>query len=93
MKTEANRLIKAILIIALILSLAPSGSGLTKAKRRFCAVNLIGGGEVKGYFIGATSSRLIVEVEGVRQTINLDHVANILFIVDFKNRRMKDVEP
>ena len=88
-----NNIVKMILIIALLMTLAPLSLAVTKAKRRYCTVNLVGGGAVQGYFIGANSSRLIVEVEGVRKTIKLDHVTNILFIVDFKNQRMKDVEP
>ncbi|HEX8493213.1 MAG TPA: hypothetical protein VF658_10265 [Pyrinomonadaceae bacterium] len=88
-----NNIVKMLLIIALVLTLAPLSLAVTKTKRRYCTVNLVGGGAVKGYFIGANSSRLIVEVEGVRKAINLDHVTNILFIVDFKNQRMRDVEP
>lgn len=86
-------IIKVILVIALTLSLAPSGLAVTKAKKRSCTINLVGGELVKGYFIGANSRQLTVEVDGVRKVINLDRVANILFIVDFKNRRMNDVEP
>jgi hypothetical protein len=93
MKTEANYIVRVIITIALMLSLAPLSFAVTQAKRRSCTVNLIGGGAVSGYFIGANSSRVIVEVDGVRKTIKLDHVANILFTVDFKNRRMRDVEP
>jgi hypothetical protein len=93
MKTEAKNIVRVIITIALIISLAPLSFAVTQARRRSCTVNLIGGGAVSGYFIGANSSRVIVEVDGVRKTINLDHVANILFIVDFRNKRMKDVEP
>lgn len=88
-----KHIIKVILIVALTLSLAPFCPAVTKARKRSCTVNLIGGEMVKGYFIGANSRQLIVEVEGVRKTISLDRVANILFTVDFKNRRMNDVEP
>lgn len=89
-----NYIIKAAFIIALVFSLAVvSPVATAKAKKRYCTVNLVGGGSVAGYFIGANSRQLIVEVEGARKTINLEHVANILFIVDFKNQRMKDVEP
>lgn len=86
-------IIKVILIIALTLSLAPFSLAVTKVRKRYCTVNLIGGELVKGYFIQANSSRLVVEVDGERRTINLDRVTNILFTVDFKNRRMNDVEP
>jgi hypothetical protein len=88
-----KHILKVILIIALTLSLAPLSLAVTKAKKRYCTVNMVGGELVKGYFIGANSRQLIVEVEGVRKTINLDRIANILFTVDFKNRRMNDVEP
>lgn len=92
-RQKLKYIIKAILILALTLSLAPLCPAVTKVKKRYCTVNMVGGELVKGYFIGANSRQLIVEVEGVRKTINLDRVANILFIVDFKNRRMNDVEP
>jgi hypothetical protein len=88
-----KHIIKVILIIALTLSLSPFSLAVTKVKKRSCTVNMVGGEMVKGYFIGANSRHLIVEVDGVRKTINLDRVTNILFIVDFKNRRMNDVEP
>ncbi len=88
-----KHIIKVILIIALTLSLAPSGLAIAKIRKRYCTVNLVGGELVKGYFVGANSRQLTVEVDGVRKIINLDRVANILFTVDFKNRRMNDVEP
>ena len=80
-----------------VLAVAPLVAGLaapSKAKKRTCTVYLVGGAEpVQGNFVSATSTQLIVEVEGVRRTLKLDHVANIVFVVDFKNRRMENVEP
>ena len=84
-------IIKAALV--LVLTLAVFGVAAAKTRKRYCTVNLIGGGLVKGYFVGANGSQLFVEVDGVRKIIKIDHVANIVFIVDFKNQRMKDVEP
>lgn len=83
--------IKTALAIVLVLTALTTVGA--KDRKRSCTVNLVGGGSVQGYFIGANSKQVIVEVNGARQVINLDHVTNILFIVDFKNRRMKDVEP
>jgi hypothetical protein len=82
-----------LLVIALVFTLADSSPLSARPRKRYCTVNLVGGGLVKGYFVAANSSRLIVEVDGARQTIMLDRVANILFIVDFKNQRMEDVKP
>jgi hypothetical protein len=83
--------IKISLLVVLILApLAFSSSARTRTRKRTCTVNLVGGDFVRGYFVGANSRSVTVEVDGVRKTINLDHVTNILFIVDFKNRKMEE---
>ncbi|HEY0078711.1 MAG TPA: hypothetical protein VGB73_08695 [Pyrinomonadaceae bacterium] len=84
------------LVLFVALAATPLAVGITasKAKKRSCTVYLVGGGDaVHANFISATSTQLIVEVEGARRTIKLDHVANIVFVVDFKNRRVENVEP
>jgi tagatose-1,6-bisphosphate aldolase non-catalytic subunit AgaZ/GatZ len=82
-------LINLVLLIALIAApLTSVGLAATKSKRRQCTVYLVGGEIVQGGFVSASSAQMIVEVEGVRKTIKLDHVANIVFVVDFKNRRV-----
>jgi hypothetical protein len=78
------------MVIVLIFALTAFSSAQTRTRKRPCTVNMVGGDLVKGYFIGANSRSVTVEVEGVRKTINLDHVTNILFIVDFKNRKMEE---
>ncbi|HEX8707918.1 MAG TPA: hypothetical protein VF723_06610 [Pyrinomonadaceae bacterium] len=80
-----------LLVVLVVLTIAPAYSQ-TGAGRRLCTVNLVGGEFVRGYFVGASSRSVTVEVNGARKIIRLDRVTNILFIVDFKNRKAEERE-
>jgi hypothetical protein len=78
------------LLVVLILTPMTFSFSQARTRKRFCTVNMVGGDFVRGYFVGANSRTVTVEVDGVRQTIKLDRVTNILFIVDFKNQKMEE---